>query len=190
MIGISVNHARILLAATLFLGGGAPSFAQSRGGGSTSLASYTIEIAPTIGIMLPYDIWGIESTMSSYGLQGAYSINDSGALTSSIFYHKKDNDWGWTVDAGYRHEINSPLFHAYFDVGLHYTSLSLKVDRDSDGNCIPANCQTDSGTYAGLYGGSGLVIPLAPLTLARLGFRFYNNPQAWVLLSAGLGIRF
>lgn len=158
--------------------------------GGLSLANYTFEVAPTVGINLPYDLWGAQSTLDVVGIQVAYSINDTGALTASAFYHSKGNDIAYTGDTGYRHEINSALFHAYFDVGVHYSKFKLGIDRDSAGNCDPANCKTDSGTYVGIYGGSGLVIPLSTLTLARMGFRFYNNPQAWVLLTASLGFRF
>lgn len=165
-------------------------FAFSQSKGSGALGNYTIEVTPTVGIMLPYDFWGIEGTLNTYGIQSAYSVNDTGAITLSALYHSKDGDTGYTVDSGYRHEINSNLFHAYFDVGLHYSNFSLERDYDSEGNCVPANCRVDSGTYFGIYGGTGLVIPLGQSTLARFGFRFYNNPQAWVLLGAGIGFRF
>lgn len=168
----------------------APMAALAESKGGSSLGSYTIEIAPMVGINLPYDIWGIEGTLNVYGIQTAYSLNEADALTASVLMHTKANDTAYTVDGGYRREINSALFHAFFDVGLHYSMFKLKTDYDSDGACIPSNCLTDSGTYIGIYGGSGIVIPFGTMTLARVGFRFYNNPQAWVLLSAGLGLRY
>lgn len=163
--------------------------AQSSGGGVT-LSKYTLEITPVVGFALPYDIWGIEGTLNTYGGQAAYSVNDDGALTAGGLFHQKSNDWAYTVDVGYRHEINSLLFHAYFDIGVHYSKFNLKIDYNSSGACVPANCRTDSGSYGGIYGGSGLVIPISSLTLVRGGFRFYNNPQAWVLITGGLSIRF
>lgn len=164
-------------------------WAQSKGS-SGGLPPYAMEFTPIVGITLPYDVRGIAGTLNAYGLQAAYSINDSGALTASGFYQLKDNDTAITADAGYRHEINSALFHAFFDVGLHYSRFSLKEDRDANGACDPANCETDTGSHVGLYIGSGVAIPMGTSTLARIGFRFYNNPQAWVMLSAGLGLRY
>ena len=187
MLGLRQHYARqIALAWGLALA--TPVLAASSG--SSALANYTLEITPMIGINLPHDFWGVENTLNVYGVQGAYSVNEAGAVTASVLYHAKDNDWAYTIDSGYRHEIASNLFNAYFDVGLHYSKFNLEIDRDSDGECIPSNCKTDSGSYVGLYAGSGLVVPLSPLTLARMGFRFYNKPQSWVLISAGLSFRF
>jgi len=184
------HHARrwlTLVAATLW---GAAASAASSGGGGTTLASYSFEIAPLIGINLPYDVYGADGLLNTYGVQAGLSLDGPSSVTVSGLYHSKEGDWAWTVDGGYRHEINSALFNAFFDVGLHYSRFNLDVDRKADGTCIPASCATDSGSYVGIYLGSGIIIPLAPMTLARLGFRFYNNPQAWVLVSAGLGFRF
>lgn len=187
MRGIRQHHARraLLTSAVLLIG---TAFGQGKSG--TTLAKYDFEITPTIGINLPYDLWGVEGTLNVYGLQGALPINDVGAISVSALYQTKGSDWGYTLDGGYRHEITSPLFNAFFDVGFHYTQMSLALDRNSDGECVPANCRTDSGSYMGMYAGSGLIVPFSSLTIARLGFRFYSNPQAWVLLSAGLGLRF
>lgn len=179
--------AKVLIAALFCLGFvSKTSNAQNKG---VELAAYTLEITPLIGINLPYDLWGATGTLNVLGVQSALSINEAGAISVGALYHYKTNDTAYTFDAGYRHEIKSLMFNAFFDIGLHYSQFNLEIDYDSDNNCIPANCLTDSGSHSGIYAGTGLIIPLAPMTLIRLGFRFYSNPQSWVMINAGLGIR-
>lgn len=153
-------------------------------------ASYSMEISPIIGINLPYDLWGAD-TLNVLGLRGAYRLpSPTGAFESGILYHHNGADKAYTFDLAYRHELYTGFINGFFVVGAHFSRYSLTIDRDSAGNCVPVNCQTDSGNHTGVTYGGGLLVPIGETDPLRLGVRFYNNPQTWLLLEAGWGFRF
>jgi len=152
-------------------------------------ATYNFEVSPVLGRMLPYDINGASHTMPTYGLRVATPIN-SGALEAGALYTIKGSDKVYTGDFGYRYESSVESLNFILNLGVHYSKFSLSVDRNAAELCEPADCSTDSGGYFGLYFGGGLQLPLSPMIPLRLTMRFYKNPQIWLLLEAGLGVRF
>jgi hypothetical protein len=152
--------------------------------------SYALEIAPLLGINLPYDLWGAQ-TLSVYGLRAGYRLpNPSGVAELGLLYHTKVDDKAYTVDGAYRHEVYSNLLNGFFVIGLHYSLYDLTVDYNSSGECVPKNCKTDSGSHFGLTYGAGLLVPVGETEPLRLGVRYYRNPQTWLLLEAAWGFRF
>jgi len=152
--------------------------------------NYTFEIAPLVGKNLPYDLWGTPGTMSVIGVRGAFRLpNPHAAVESSIFYHHAGPDNAYTIDVSFRYELYSDFLNGYFNIGAHYSRYNLEPDLEADGSCVLTGCVTDSGNHSGLTYGGGVMLPLGEWPL-RLGIRFYQNPQSWLLLEASYGIRF
>ncbi len=164
---------------------------SQKGNASEVSADYAIEIMPFIARNLPYDIWGTPGTLSVLGFRGAVRIaNPTGALEGSIFYHHADPDNAYTIEAAYRHEMYSSGFiNGYIVIGFHYTQINFEEDRNSDGTCVLPGCLTDSGPHYGITYGGGIMLPVGEYPI-KLGLRFYQNPQKWLLLEMGYGIRF
>lgn len=165
--------------------------AQQGGGDGQISADYLIEIMPFVAKNLPYDLWGTPGTLSVLGIRGAIRIgNPSGALEGSAFYHHASPDVAYSLEAAYRHEVYSSGFiNGYFAIGMHVSLFQLEEDRDVNGNCVVAGCRTDSGTHYGVTYGGGVMLPVGEYPI-KLGLRFYQNPQRFLLLEAGYGIRF
>ena len=157
---------------------------------SEQFATYTFEVAPTLGITLPYDAWGTRGTLSMIGIRSALSISPQGSIEVSAIAHHAGPDRAYSLDASYRYEMATDAINAYFTFGMHFTRVSFTVDYDENGACIPANCLTDSGNTYGVLIGGGLQVPISPMMPLRLGMRFQKNPTLWLLLEAGLGFRF
>lgn len=197
-MGLRRNAARlgttITGALALVLAQGA--YAASAGGGA--LADYTFEVTPLIGINLPYDLWGSSGTLTVYGIRGGYNLDKLGgvgAIETSFLYHKAGSDSAMTYDLGYLYDFQEYGVNAFFTAGFHYSKFSLSIDydeghEDDAAYCNPRNCQTDSGTYSGIYVGGGINVPINPRVPVRFGMRFYNNPQLWLLLDMGVSVRF
>jgi hypothetical protein len=163
-------------------------FAQDTAGPSSD---YAIEFAPFVGKNLPYDLWGVdEGTLSVFGIRVSLRLpNPSGALEVSTFMHHKMPDKAYTGEVSYRHESYSGFLKGYFNIGLHFSYFSLEPDRNASGDCIIPGCATDSGSHSGLSYGGGILLPVGVYPI-KLGVRFYQNPQSWLLLEAGYGVRF
>ena len=154
-------------------------------------AAYTWELNAAAGIDLPYDIWGTPGTFSTLALGAAYKVSEKGSIQlSTIYQHASTHDKAYTVDVGYGYELVAADFNTFFVAGLHYSHYALTVDHDSTGACVPENCLTDSGNHSGIFVGGGLQIPLSEFTPLRLSMKFFQNPQLWLLLEAGVGFRF
>ena len=168
------------------------SSAQAQKGGKSEIsADYAIEIMPFAAQNLPYDLWGTPGTLSVIGIRGAIRIgNPTGALEGSAFYHHASPDEAYSIEAAYRHEVYSNGFiNGYFAIGIHYSRFQLEADRNTDGSCVLPGCQTDTGFHYGVTYGGGIMLPVGEYPI-KLGLRFYQNPQKWLLLEAGYGIRF
>lgn len=161
------------------------------GGGGGSLSSaYTFEITPFIGKNLPYDLWGTPDNLKIIGVRGAFRVpNPNGAIEASFFYHYAGPDKAYTTDVSYRYEVYSNFLNGYFNIGVHFSRFSLEPDLDANGDCVLPGCVTDSGQHSGLTYGGGIMLPVGTYPI-RLGVRFYQNPQSWLLLEAGYGFRF
>jgi hypothetical protein len=162
-------------------------WSQSKGGG---LSPFTLEFTPGLGVNLPYDIWGTPGTMDVFSLRTAYSVNPGGNLELGFLYHQASEDNAYTLDLGYRVDIPSDVFLAFFNVGYHISQFNLEPDFDENGDCVPSNCLTDSGIHHGLNFGGGIFIPITQTRALRLAMRFYKNPITWLLIEAGVGFRF
>jgi hypothetical protein len=165
--------------------------AQNSSGGSISPA-YSFEVDPFLGKNLPYDLWGADDGMLSvFGVRFGYRLpNPTGAVEASGFVHHKSPDKAFTGEVAYRHEVYSSFLNGYFTIGLHYSYFKLEPDYDASGNCPQRyGCRTDSGSHTGLSYGGGLMLPVGVYPI-KLGVRFYQKPQSWLLLEAGYGIRF
>jgi hypothetical protein len=158
--------------------------------GASPFSPWTLEFTPIVGINLPYDIWGTPSTLSVLGLRSAYSINPQASVSLGAMFHDGGVDKGYTVDALFRYEMNTEAGVAFFEVGIHDTYLVFDIDYDELGNCVPSNCQTDSGNHLGVAIGGGVQFPIGPMMPLRLAMHFYKEPTLWLLLEAGIGIRF
>ena len=159
----------------------------------SKLAQFSFEVTPTIGKLLPYDLWGTPGTLTTYGLRTGYSLHQIGAagvLEASFLYHDAKPDHAYTTDLGWNYEFAEQGLEVFFSIGFHYSYFSLKPDLDSDGNCVLSGCVTDSGPHSGVFLGGGLMIPLTATLPLRFAMRFYNKPQLWLLLETGLSIRF
>lgn len=156
----------------------------------TRLASYKWEFGGTAGLNLPYDLWGTPGTLSTLGVFGAMKVNDKGSISLGAILQHADPDRAYTAEALFRYELSSASVNAIFMAGLHYSYFSLDLDYDETGSCVPANCLTDSGSHTGIVVGGGLQIPLGNYTPFRLAMKFYQSPQIWLLLEAGIGFRY
>jgi len=162
-----------------------PSQAQNAG-----FAPYTIEVTPYLGLNLPYDLWGTPGTFSTKALRAAYKFNEKALLRVGAVYQSAGADKVYTGDAVIGWELTTADLYTTFHVGFHFSRFNLDIDYDDEENCIPANCQTDSGNHSGIAVGAGLMIPISEKTPLRLGMTFYTNPQLWLLLEMGIGFRF
>ncbi|MEO5668469.1 MAG: hypothetical protein ABIR96_10450 [Bdellovibrionota bacterium] len=166
--------------------------AASQGGGGELNAAYSLEFMPFIGKNLPYDLWGAnDGLLSVFGLRSSYRLpNPTGSLEVSVFIHHKMPDKAYTAEVAYRHEVYSSFLNGYFDIGVHFSYFDLKPDYKADGStCVLPGCVTDSGSHSGLSYGGGVMLPVGVYPI-KLGVRFYQNPQSWLLLEAGYGLRF
>lgn len=164
--------------------------AYSQSSGGTAGPGYQFEIAPLLGLNLPYDLWGTPGTLNIIGVRGAYRLpNPNGAIEGAALYHHKLPDKAYTGEVAYRHEIYTNTLNGFFVFGFHYSKFDLEIDYDSNGDCVPANCKTDSGFHSGFTYGGGILFPVGEYPI-RLGVRFYQNPQNWLLLEIGYGVRF
>lgn len=186
MFGIHSLRLKVLAALSFAL----PTAARAASSGAISSA-YAVEIAPFIGKNLPYDLWGADDgLLSVFGIRGSYRLpNPSGALEVSAFMHHKLPDKAYTLEASYRHEVYSGFLNGYFNIGFHASRFMLEPDLDADGECKLSGCVTDSGNHSGLSYGGGIMLPVGEYPI-KLGVRFYQRPQSWLLLEAGYGIRF
>jgi hypothetical protein len=168
-----------------------PLHAQKRGGGGEELsADYAIEIAPMIAMNLPYDLWGTPGTLNTLGARGSIRMaNENGALEGAALYHHAGEDNAYTIEAAYRFETYTGFLNGFFSIGLHYSVFNLEPDRNASGECVLDGCLTDSGQHYGLTYGGGIMLPTGQYPV-KLGIRFYQNPQQWLLLEAAYGIRF
>ncbi len=160
----------------------APAFSQ---GSSTGFAAYKLEFTPVIGKNLPYDLYGTPGTLSIIGLRSAYKVGAGAVEVGAIVQHN-DPDRAYTFDANYRGEIMAQGLNAYFVAGIHYSRFILTSEERDD----PNNGLTDSGNYVGITFGGGLQVPLSSSMPLKLGMRYYFKPQYWLVLEAGIGIRF
>jgi len=188
MFGIPPLRLKVL--ATLSFALSTAAMAAPSSGGAVSSA-YAVEIAPFIGKNLPYDLWGADDgLLSVFGIRGGYRLpNPSGVLEVSAFMHHKMPDKAYSLEVSYRHEVYSGFLNGYFNIGVHASRFMLEADREADGSCKLTGCVTDSGNHSGLSYGGGIMLPVGEYPI-RLGVRFYQRPQSWLLLEAGYGIRF
>lgn len=153
-------------------------------------SNYFLELTPAVGTNLPYDLWGTPGTFSVLGARAFAPIAAPNGIEAGFLYQYAGVDKAYTVDLSYRFEIPTEAFLSYFNIGYHYSIFDLEIDYDENGACVPANCLTDSGDHHGFSFGAGVMAPLGTATIGKLGMRFYKNPITWLLLEAGLGIRF
>ena len=182
------RHTAILALSLAFPG---LAMGQDSGGGGSLSPAYTIEAMPFVGKNLPYDLWGAnDGLLNVFGLRASLRLpNPSGALEVSGFMHHKIPDKAYTGEVAYRHEVYSGFLNGYFNIGIHYSYFSLEADREADGSCTLPGCQTDSGSHTGFSYGGGVMLPVGTYPI-KLGVRFYQNPQSWLLLEVGYGVRF
>jgi hypothetical protein len=152
---------------------------------------YNVELAPLLGKNLPFDLWGVQGSLTAAGIRvSAKPENWAGAGEASTFYQAAGSDKAYTVEVAYRHEVYGALFNGFFSLGYHVSKFSLTTDYDANGNCVLKNCGNDSGLHSGFSYGGGLLIPVSELNPLKLGIRYYQNPQTWVLIEMSYGLRF
>lgn len=154
-----------------------------------SSASYSYELEPVYSINLPKRILGREGTLQVLGLRSAFQTG-SGAVQFSLLAQHDDPDRIYTIDSGYRFELQFQNLELLAMFGVHVSKFSISTKLDELGDCTTLDCQTDSGIKLGLYGGGGVQIPIQPNIPLRLSMRFYTNPSIWLLIELGVGFRF
>lgn len=153
--------------------------------------AYNLELAPLLGRNLPFDLWGTPGAMSAAGIRASAKPSDwDGAIEASAFYQSAGVDKAYSIEVAYRHEVYGEIFNGFFSVGYHFSKFDLQTDYDADGNCILENCGNDSGLHNGLSYGGGLLLPAGENNPIKLGIRYYQRPQTWVLLEMSYGVRF
>ncbi len=152
--------------------------------------SYTFEVTPFFGQNLPYDIWGTPGGLYTAGIRGAVNISNDLAIEAGGFYQVAGQDHATTGDLVFRYEIFADAIDAFFVLGAHLSNFYLQLDRDVNGACVPANCQTDTGRHQGFVVGGGIMIPITSQLPLKMSMRFYKNPILWFLFDVGVGIRF
>jgi hypothetical protein len=188
MLGIPLSRLKAFLALSLLT----PAFALAqRSGGGELNADYAVEIMPVVGKNLPYDLWGADDgLLSVFGLRSSLRLpNPTGSIEVSALAHHKIPDKAYSGEIAYRHEVYSNFLNGFFNIGFHYSYFDLEADLESDGSCRLPGCVTDSGSHSGLSYGGGIMLPVGVYPI-KLGVRFYQNPQSWLLLEAGYGFRF
>ncbi len=155
-----------------------------------ALSAFTFEVTPGVGTNLPYDIWGTPGTMDVLSLRTAYAASPGGNIELGMLYQMAADDKAYTIDLGYRMDIPTDAFLAFFNIGYHVSKFELSVDYDDNGDCVPTNCLTDSGYHHGLNFGGGVFIPVSASRVIRLGMKFHKKPITWLLIEAGVGFRF
>ncbi len=165
---------------------------STRSGASENLnQAYSVELAPLIARNLPFDLWGAPGALSVGGVRASAKPQAwSGAMEVSAFYQGAGSDKAYTTELAYRHEVYGQIFNGFFVVGFHLSKFTLTTDYDSEGNCVPINCGNDSGLHTGLTYGGGLLVPVGDNNPLKLGIRYYQRPQTWVLLEMSYGVRF
>ncbi len=159
-------------------------------GKKSTLTAFTIEVTPGLGTSLPYDIWGTPGTLDVISLRSAYALSPDSNIEVGVLYQMASDDKAYTIDVGYRMDIPTEAFNAYFNLGYHVSHFDLSVDYDENGDCVPTNCRTDSGFHRGINFGGGVFVPISPTRVLRLGMKFHKNPITWLLIEAGVGFRF
>jgi hypothetical protein len=182
---------RSYMAKALALFFASTSFLPAHGADNGLSNKYMIELAPLIGKNLPFDLWGAPGSLSAAGIRASGKPEDwFGAAEVSTFYQAAGSDKAYSIEVAYRHEIYGALFNGYFSFGYHVSKFSLTTDYDSNGDCVLTNCGNDSGLHSGVTYGGGLLIPISDLNPLKLGIRYYQRPQTWVLLEMSYGVRF
>jgi hypothetical protein len=153
--------------------------------------NYNIELAPLVARDLPFDLWGTPGALTVAGIRTSGKFSDwDGAGEASVFYQGAGADKAYTMEVAYRHEVYGDVINGYFSLGYHFSKFSLTTDRDANGNCVLTNCGNDSGIHSGLTYGGGILIPLTDNNPLKMGVRYYQSPQTWVLLELSYGVRF
>jgi opacity protein-like surface antigen len=162
----------------------AMSFAQN-----SSSSSYNYEAYPYFGVMLPDDVKGLFSTVRGGGVRGVYMLDSPLGIEVGSYFWSKEEDKGRTFDGGVYYELHKDI-KTYLGAGLHYSKYDITIKYKGDGACANRGCKTASGTHFGFYGGGGIILPVSDTVPVKAGVRFYKGPSYWVLIDAGVGIRF
>ena len=144
-------------------------------------SSYSYEISPVVGLNLPHDIDGANRSFYTLGVRTDIPVAPDFSIIGGALFHRRGQDKAFSFDGGGRLNFDSPFGSLFFDGGLHFSYFATKRDN--------GEARSITGTYYGAFAGGGFSFMFGALPI-RILMRAHVAPSYWLLLEAGLALRF